>query len=157
MSTSANLRPLLLSWYQPLLYVGNPAPLYEPIYNSYLDRRTAVSSCVDKSRNATVQLYGIRKYRAQLIEGSRHPIYKLMKQLQAQRVTQSQMQHLLMPIQAFYHKEYRSFYTVSEHAFISLAHLLLGTELCPKMIGPDIIWFIVQQVSTPQEPHPEYD
>lgn len=157
MSTSGNLRPLWLSGYQPPLYAGNPAPLYKPIYNSYLDRWTAVSSRVEKSRSTTAQLYGIRRYRAQLTERSRHPIHELIKQLQARRVTQSQMQHLLMPIQAFYHEECRTFYTVSEHAFISLAHLLRGTVECPKMIGPDVIWSIVQQVPTPQEFHFEYD
>lgn len=63
------------------------------------------------------------------------------------------MLHLLIPSQAFYHEECKSFYTVSEHAFISLAHLLLGTKQSPNMIGPDDVWSIVQQVPSRRRFH----
>lgn len=130
-----------------MFHSRDPTIDYKPIYNSGLDLMTTVSSPKGNRRSATVGLYGIRRYRAQVMGESHHPIEKLMKRLQEKKVIQREMQHVLIPFQAFYHADDGYFYTASDHVLLSLAHLRTGTKEYPAMIEPDIIWSIVQQVS----------
>ncbi|KAJ6125837.1 hypothetical protein N7471_010330 [Penicillium samsonianum] len=92
------------------------------------------------------EYYGIRKYSAQVMGESPHSIEKLMKKCHAWNLDQRQMQHLLMPIQGFLHVDNRSFYTVSEHASMTLAKVLLVVKQWPGMFCHDEIWAIVKQV-----------
>ena len=66
------------------------------------------------------------------------------------------MQHLLMPIQAFLHVDQRSFYPVSEHAFMTLADVLLGVKQWPSMLCHDEIWSVVKQVLLKASLHKSY-
>ncbi|KAJ5288373.1 hypothetical protein N7508_011162 [Penicillium antarcticum] len=163
----ATLRPLVLSkrqlqpvyqhaTYRPKVSWGNPVVHYRPIFNSRLDVMTTVSlrtatNQVTARHYATqddTKLYGIRKYPAQVMGRSSHAIEKLMKEFHRWNLDQHQMQHLLMPIQAFLHVDQRSFYTVSEHAFMTLADVVLGTKQWPSMLCHDEIWSVVKQVLT---------
>jgi hypothetical protein len=62
------------------------------------------------------------------------------------------MRHLLIPNQSFLHVYEKSFYTVSEYAFMTLSNLLQGLKQCRYMMCHDDIWSIVKQVITSHKP-----
>jgi hypothetical protein len=134
--------------------LGSPVVLYRPIFNSRLDMMTSVSlrqtsNSASTRRHTTREdrePYGIRKYPVQRFEESWHPIQNLMDMCLAWKVDQRLIQHLLMPVHFFLHVDHKSVYTVSEHAVMTISHMVLGVKQWPNMLCCDSVWSIVQQV-----------
>lgn len=138
--------------YQPKITRGNPSDYFEHSFSSHLDVMTLVSVRIPKvsstsTRHGTKEdgnLYGIRKYHVQIKRESAHPIEDIMRKC---RLCDSDaLRHLLMPIQSFLHVHERSFYTVSEYAFMTLATMLPSLKKNGYMLCHDDVWSIFKQV-----------
>ncbi|KAJ6117823.1 hypothetical protein N7523_005574 [Penicillium sp. IBT 18751x] len=162
-TTQQRMRPLLLrhrtlprpqETYQGKSWRCNPSKLYHPVYTLLLDTAATVSQRTVPDP-ATAQRspaplhwkrFDIRRYPVQTDGELAHPIEKLMLSFHGCKL--SQIQHLLLPLEAILDVHDKTFYTVSEHANLTIEGLRRGIKQWPYMFCHDDYGFVLKQILT---------
>lgn len=134
--------------YEPRFYHDSPFMYYQRVYTSKIDVMTTISVQVGWTAKADT-IYGIREYPVQTSGGSSHQIEKLVRQFSSWKLDRRQIQHLLLPLHCFFDVDKQLFYTVSEHAAMTmtLGKMLLGLKQWPYLLLNDDTGAIIHQVS----------